>query len=78
MSLYLAGRHISRDSPPPAPSRVPWEALQAEAHRPEIQQRIRRAIAAGVIRVLPDSDGGLRIVPIQHGPAGGPIRRRND
>lgn len=50
-----------------------WETLQANAHRPEVQEMIRREIRKGTIRVRPAVGGGIRILPdIQ---AGSPVRR---
>jgi hypothetical protein len=39
-----------------------WDALQANAHRPEIQEQIRREIRKGTIRVRPATGGGIRIL----------------
>jgi hypothetical protein len=41
------------------------EFLQANAHRPEVQERIRREIIEGKIRVRPAPDGGIEIVPVE-------------
>lgn len=38
-----------------------WHWLQNNAHRPEIQERIRRAIRQGSIRVRPTPAGGITI-----------------
>lgn len=38
-----------------------WQWLQENAHRPEIQERIRRAIRQGTIRVRPSPAGGITI-----------------
>jgi hypothetical protein len=47
-----------------ARSRSPyWGSLEAKAHLPEVQALIRRAIFSGRIRVVPASDGGIRIIP---------------
>lgn len=40
-----------------------WATLQANAHRPEVQEQIRREIRKGTIRVRPSSGGGIRILP---------------
>jgi hypothetical protein len=56
-----------------------WQALQAEAHRPEVREVIRREIARHTIRVVPGPDGGIRIIPCagpddRPRPAGSPVR----
>ncbi len=67
MSLRLNGRPL----PSASASGVSWERVQSQAHRPEIQVLIRRAITAGSIRVLPGPDGSLRIIPTSgHQPDG--------
>ncbi len=40
-----------------------WEILQAKAHLPEVQARIRSEISRGEIRVVPAPGGGIRIIP---------------
>ena len=42
-----------------------WRDLEANAHRPEVQEHIRHAIKSRKIRVLPNSNGGIRILPIR-------------
>jgi hypothetical protein len=44
---------------------VRWRDLEAQSDRPEVQQRIRREIRKGRIRVRPRPDGGIRIIPVQ-------------
>jgi hypothetical protein len=39
-----------------------WDALQAQAHRPDVQEQIRREIRKGTIRVRPAAGGGIRIL----------------
>jgi hypothetical protein len=39
-----------------------WQWLQENAHRPEIQARIRCAIRQGTIRVRPTPAGGITIL----------------
>jgi len=40
-----------------------WQALQAQADRPEVQEQIRHEIRRGTIRVRPAVGGGIRILP---------------
>jgi hypothetical protein len=47
---------------PPGEARLRW--LEANAHRPEVQETIRREIARGRIRVIPTASGRIRIVPV--------------
>jgi hypothetical protein len=47
----------------PEPDAGSWGLLEANAHRPEVQERIGRAIRAGTIRVVPTREGGIRILP---------------
>jgi hypothetical protein len=49
--------------PPPGETRLRW--LEANAHRPEVQETIRREISRGSIRVIPTDRGGIRIVPVR-------------
>jgi hypothetical protein len=55
-----------------------WNALQAEAHRPESQEIIRQEITKGTIRVVPGPGGGIRIIPCvtnnRRDPGGLPVR----
>ncbi len=39
-----------------------WSFLEANAHRPDVQEQIRDAIRAGTIRVIPEG-AGVKIVP---------------
>ena len=39
-----------------------WSSLEANAHRPDVQEQIREAIRAGTIRVIPEG-AGVKIVP---------------
>jgi hypothetical protein len=41
-----------------------WRDLEANAHRPEVQELIREEIQNGTIRVRPNGEGRIRIVPI--------------
>ncbi len=41
-----------------------WNALEANAHHPEVQQRIREEIRKGTIRVVPAPGGGVKIIPL--------------
>ncbi len=49
--------------PPPSEARLKW--LEAHADRPEVQERIRREIARGTIRVIPVASGGIRVIPVR-------------
>jgi len=49
--------------PPPTEARLKW--LEANADRPEVQERIRREIARGTIRVIAVASGGIRVIPVQ-------------
>lgn len=51
-----------------------WRDLEAQAHRPEVQELIRREIQRGTIRVRPNPDGTIRIVPVRHDEDRGPKR----
>jgi hypothetical protein len=48
--------------PPSGEARLRW--LETNAHRPEVQETIRREIARGRIRVIPTASGRIRIVPV--------------
>jgi len=41
-----------------------WRDLEANAHRPEVQELIREEIQSGTIRVRPGGDGRIRIMPV--------------
>jgi hypothetical protein len=41
-----------------------WRALEAGAHLPKVQEQIRREIRKGTIRVVPEGNAGIRIVPV--------------
>jgi hypothetical protein len=41
-----------------------WRDLEANAHRPEVQELIREEIQNGTIRVRPNGEGRIRVVPI--------------
>jgi hypothetical protein len=41
-----------------------WRDLEANAHRPEVQELIREEIQSGTIRVCPKGKSGIRIMPI--------------
>jgi hypothetical protein len=47
----------------PREEAIHWVALQRRAHRPEVQEQIRAAIRAGLIRVVPSRERGIRIIP---------------
>jgi hypothetical protein len=42
-----------------------WRELESNAHLPEVQELIRQEIQKGTIRVRPNPDGSIRIVPVQ-------------
>jgi hypothetical protein len=42
-----------------------WRDLEAHAHLPEVQELIRQEIRMGTIRVRPNPDGSIRIVPVK-------------
>ncbi len=42
-----------------------WRDLESHAHLPEVQELIRQEIQKGTIRVRPNPDGSIRIVPVQ-------------
>jgi hypothetical protein len=44
-----------------------WAHLEARAHLPEAQDEIRAEIFKETIRVVPDRDGGVRIIPLDEG-----------
>ena len=46
-----------------------WRDLEAHAHLPEVQELIRREIQKGTIRVRPNPDGSIRIVPVRQAEA---------
>jgi hypothetical protein len=52
----------------PRPDAMSWDELEANAHRPEVQEFLRREILRGAIRVSVWPDGGIRILTA---PAGG-------
>ena len=39
-----------------------WRELEANAHLPDVQERIRQEILRGTIRVRPKPGGGIRIM----------------
>ena len=54
-----------------------WDALQAQADRPEVQEQIRREIRKGTIRVRPAAGGGIRILSdASEAEVDRPVRRR--
>jgi hypothetical protein len=42
-----------------------WRDLEAYAHLAEVQELIRQEILNGTIRVRPNPDGSIRIVPVR-------------
>ena len=50
-----------------------WAALESRSHDPEVQAEIAEAIAAGIIRVMPVSEGRIRIIPLKGGEQYGPL-----
>jgi hypothetical protein len=48
----------------PQTDQTHWKMLERNAHRPEIQELVRREIRSGTIRVVPGLKGGIRIIPI--------------
>jgi hypothetical protein len=48
----------------PRPHGMSWQALEVNAHRPEVQAVIRQAIQVSTVRVAPRPEGGNRILPI--------------
>ena len=49
-----------------------WRGLESQTHVPEVQELIRQEIQKGTIRVRPQPDGGIRIVPVRQAEAQGP------
>jgi hypothetical protein len=45
-----------------------WRDLESHAHLSEVQEIIRQEVQKGTIRVRPNPDGTIRIVPVR--PAG--------
>jgi hypothetical protein len=41
-----------------------WRDLESNAHLPDVQELIRQDIERGMIRVSPDREGGIRIMPV--------------
>jgi len=41
-----------------------WRDLESNAHQPDVQELIREEIQSGTIRVRPNGEGKIRIVPI--------------
>ena len=42
-----------------------WRDLESRAQLPDVQEIIRQEIQKGTIRVRPNPDGSLRIVPVR-------------
>jgi len=42
-----------------------WRELESNAHLPDVQELIRQEIQKGTIRVRPNPDGSIRIVPVR-------------
>ena len=42
-----------------------WRDLEAKAHLPEAQAIIRRLIREGIIRVRPQGENGIQIIPVE-------------
>jgi hypothetical protein len=51
-----------------------WRDLESHAHLREIQELIRQEIRKKSIRVRPDRDGSIRIVPVRQPPIQEPRR----
>jgi hypothetical protein len=47
-----------------------WRDLEAHAHVPEVQELIRQEMRKGTIRVRPNPDGSIRIVPVRPAESG--------
>ena len=47
-----------------------WRDLESHAHLPEVQEIIREEIKKGTIRVRPNPDGSIRIVPVRPAESG--------
>jgi hypothetical protein len=47
-----------------------WRDLESQAHLPEVQEIIRDEIQQGTIRVRPNPDGSIRIVPVRTAESG--------
>ena len=41
-----------------------WRDLESNAHLPEVQELIRQEIQSGTIRVCPNGESGIRILPV--------------
>ncbi len=52
-----------------------WRDLESRAHLPEVQELIRQEIRNGMIRVRPNPDGSIRIVPAGGTEAQDPIEK---
>jgi hypothetical protein len=46
-----------------------WAAWESQTHDPRVQAMIAEAIAERIIRVVPDGEGGIRIISREDGPA---------
>ena len=49
-----------------------WRDLESQTHVPEVQELIRQEMRKGTIRVRPNVDGGIRIVPVRQDETQGP------
>ena len=47
-----------------------WRDLESHAHLTEVQEVIREEIRKGMIRVRPNPDGSIRIVPVRPAESG--------
>jgi hypothetical protein len=47
------------------PVEARWRDVESNAHLPEVQEVIREEIRKGTIRVRPNPDGSIRIVPVR-------------
>jgi hypothetical protein len=62
----------------PQSDQTHWKMLERNAHRPEIQELVRREIQNGTIRVVPGLKGGIRIIPNDSAKQTAPPARESD
>ncbi len=56
-----------------SPDDAYWRDLEANSHRPDVQEIIREEIRSGTIRVCPKGVSGIRIMPVDMPESGKPI-----
>lgn len=50
-----------------------WRDLESNAHLPEVQELIPEEIQSGTIRVCPNGESGIRIMPVDMPVGGQPV-----